>query len=98
MYWKRDHARRQKTGIKAQILFNTDANPKILEQRNSYKGCDARYMPIDIQTPAMIFCYKDTTCITIQHPVIITIEIVNQQIADSFKAYFDAFWKESKKF
>jgi sugar-specific transcriptional regulator TrmB len=96
-YWKRDHERRQKTGVKANILFNADADPGILKQRNSYKGCDARFMPIKIQTPAMIFGYKDTTCIAIQHPIIITIEIVNQQIADSFKAYFDAFWKMSKK-
>jgi hypothetical protein len=28
----------------------------------------------------------------------IAIEIINQKIADSFKAYFEEFWKMTKRF
>lgn len=98
LYWQRDHIRRAKAGIKGKLLFNSDTANNILENRNKYKDCEARFMPIDIITPAMICTYKDTLFISIQAPIVITIEIINQQMADSFKAYFDEFWKRSEPF
>lgn len=97
LYWNRDHRRRIKAGIKCKLLFNQGTDIKILKNRNSFKGCDSRYMPIDIQTPAWFMGYKDTAVIGLVEEEI-AIEIVNQKIADSFKAYFDAFWKKSKPF
>lgn len=41
--------------------------------------------------------YKDTTLIILQEPIAIAVEIVNQEITDSFQSYFDEFWKKSKK-
>lgn len=98
LYWQRDHVRRIKAGIKCKLLYNADTDKKILKNRNSYKGADARFMPIDIVTPASFLIYKDTTLIFIQQPTAIAIEIINQEIADSFRAYFDEFWKRSKPF
>jgi sugar-specific transcriptional regulator TrmB len=63
IYWKRDHLRRIKAGLKMKALFNKDADPKILKDRNSYKDMDARYMPVDIKTPSLFMTYKDTTMI-----------------------------------
>jgi len=97
-YWKKDHKRRAKAGIKTKLLFNQSADRSILENRNSYWGSDARYMPIDIDTPAWFVGYKDIAVISIPSENPITIEIKNKKIADSFKAYFDAFWKDSKVF
>jgi len=97
LYWLRDHLRRAEAGIKCKLLFNADTDPKILKARNDVKGCDARYMPTDIVTPANMLIYKDTTLILIQYPDTIGIEIINQKVADSFKSYFDEFWKRSKK-
>jgi len=97
-YWQKDHRRRIRLGIKLQTLFNRNTDPKILENRNSFKGCDARYMPTGIKTPATFLTYKDTTTIILQHNDPIAVEIVNQDIADSFKAYFDEFWKKSERF
>ena len=97
LYWQRDHLRRVKAGINCRLLFNYDTDLKVLHNRNSYKGCDARYMPPNIKTPAWIGGYKDTTVICLQADKTIAIEIVNQGIADSFKAYFEAFWALSKK-
>ena len=68
---------------------------KIISKYSS--GCDSRYMPIDIKTPAWFMGYKDVVVIGLQDEEI-AIEIVNQKIANSFKAYFDSFWKKSKPF
>jgi len=95
-YWQKDHQRRSKAGIYCRLLFNKKTDFKILKNRNSYKGCDARYMPIDIETPAWIMGYKDVTVFGFVSIKPITFEIINKEIADSFKAYFDDFWKKSK--
>jgi len=98
LYWQRDHLRRAKAGIKCKLLFNKDTDQKILENRNSYRGCSARYMPADIKTPAYFLIYKDTVMIAMPSKNPIAIEIISQEVAESFKAYFDEFWKQSKPF
>jgi sugar-specific transcriptional regulator TrmB len=97
-YWEKDHRRRDGAGIKCKLLFNSDSERKLLENRNSYRLCEARYMPTDIKTPAYFTIYKDTTLITIPSAEPISIEIVSREITDSFKAYFDEFWNRSKPF
>ena len=97
-YWQKDHQRRANAGIKSKSLFNKDTPIEILKNRNSYALSDARYMPIDIKTPAYFLIYKDTVMIGIPSNDPIAIEIISQEIADSFKAYFNEFWKRSKPF
>lgn len=96
IYWKKDHMRRIKAGLKMKALLNRGTDPKVLKNRNSYQDMDARYMPTDIKTPALFLTYKDTTVIMLQSPTVIAVEIVNQDITDSFQAYFDEFWKRSR--
>ncbi|MEK6920853.1 MAG: hypothetical protein AABX82_03135, partial [Nanoarchaeota archaeon] len=62
-----------------------------------YKGCEARHMPTPIKTPAMFLIYKDTVVIATQYPAVLAIEITSQEIANSFQAYFNEFWKNSHK-
>lgn len=92
LYWQRDHVRRIKAGIKCKLLFNKDTNIKTVKNRSSYKGAEARAMTVDIKTPGMFLIFKDTTLIFLQSPTAMAVEIVNQQVADSFKQYFDYFW------
>ncbi len=96
-YWKKDHQRRVEHGIKVRLLFNKDTDPVILKNRNSYKGSQAYYMPTKTKTPALFCIYKDVVLIMLQSPEVITIEIVNKYIADSFMEYFEEFWKKAKK-
>lgn len=98
LYWKRDHIRRVEAGIRCKLLFNADTAQEVLKNRNSYKGCDARYMPSKVKTPAEFLIYKDTVVIMIAKKDTISIEIVNQDIADSFREYFFEFWNRSTKF
>lgn len=97
-YWQKDHVRRAKARIRCRLLFNQGTDPKILMNRNKYKYCDARYMPVGIQTPSWIMGYKDVTVIGLQSKNGMAIEIINQEIANSFSAYFESFWKKSKLF
>lgn len=97
-YWHEDHEKRVSLGIKCKMLFNYNTPREILENRNSYKYCEARYMTLQIETPSWILIYKDVTVIVLQSDESMAIEIQNKQIAQSFKQYFEAFWKISKPF
>ncbi len=94
-YWKKDHIRRVREGITFRALFNKGVDAKTLKNRNSYKDGVTKVMDSDIQTPAMFLMYADTVVIILQDPEAIAVEIVNKHIADSFKAYFEEFWKRS---
>jgi len=96
LYWKRDHIRRSKLGMKCRLLFNQDTPQSTLKNRNSYKGCNARYMPTGIKTPSYFLIYKDTVMIAIPSEKPIAIEIISADVANSFKAYFEEFWKQTK--
>ena len=98
MYWKRDHVRRQRKGIKGKILFNKGTDREILKNRNSYKGMDCRYMPTNIKTPAWFIVYKDVVGIFLQKKNPLVVQIINQEIANSFESYFQDLWKRAKKF
>ncbi|MBS3086833.1 hypothetical protein J4422_03970 [Candidatus Pacearchaeota archaeon] len=96
LYWQRDHKRRIKTGIKCRMLFNQDTPLEVLKNRNSYKGCSSRYMPFGIKTPSYMLIYRDTTVIVVPSESPLCIEIISQEITDSYKAYFEEFWKIAK--
>ncbi|MBU0472003.1 MAG: helix-turn-helix domain-containing protein [Nanoarchaeota archaeon] len=96
-FWKRDHEKRDKEGIKNRMLFNRGTAKEVLQNRNSYKLCEARYMNTDIHTESWILIYSNVTQIYLQDrkkPLVI--EILNQQIAETFKAYFEDYWKNTK--
>lgn len=97
-YWLKDHLRRIKAGIKCKLLYNRDVPLEILKGRNEFPGCDARYMPKGIQPPAWFLGYKDTVSICVPTGKTITVEIISQEIADSFREYFDAVWAKAKQF
>jgi sugar-specific transcriptional regulator TrmB len=98
LYWQRDHKRREKAGLISRALFNKNTDRNTLKNRNSYKYSEARYIPLPVKTPAWIMGYKDVTVIGLQSNEGMAIEIINQEIADSFREYFEAFWKLSKSF
>lgn len=99
IFWQKDHKERVKRGIRANLLYNKNVSDEVLKNRNSFKFCDARRMPVDINTPSWILIYKDTVLIAIpegENPI--AIEIINNEIAESFRLYFKDLWEESKPF
>ncbi len=96
-YWKRHHLIREKEGIYSYMLFDQGTPKEVMKNRNSFWGCESRYMPTKIQTSAWILVYKNTAAIFLQSGHL-AIEIINQEIADTFKAYFDEYWEQSAPF
>lgn len=100
-YWQRDHIKRAKKGIIARILFDKDVEEKVISNRNSYPLCDTRRLTTKLKTPAWFFIYKDTMTIFLQenpdfqNTKALGIEIVNQEIADTFKAIFEDYWSKT---
>jgi len=81
------------------MLYHPGVDDKNLKIRNSYKLCEARRMPVDIESPSWVMIYKDVVLIAIpQGEMPFAFEITSQQVADSFKNYFEWFWKQSKPF
>jgi HTH-type transcriptional regulator, sugar sensing transcriptional regulator len=98
-FWEKDHKKRAKLKIRAQLLYDSKVEDKVLKNRNGFWGCDARKMPFNVETPSWILVYADTVVIAIpQGDNPIAIEIVNREVADSFSNYFNWFWKKSKPF
>lgn len=98
-FWKKDHIKRDEAGIKNRMLFNKGTAKEILQNRNSYKLCEARYMNTDIHTESWIMTYNDVTQIYLQDkqkPIVV--EIISQPIANTFKAYFEDYWSKTKPF
>ena len=98
-YWQKANAKLDKLGIKSRLLYHPDVTDENLKNRNSYKLCEARRMPINMETPSWVMVYKDVTLIAIpQGEMPFAFEITSQVVADSFKNYFEWFWKQSKPF
>jgi sugar-specific transcriptional regulator TrmB len=97
-YWRKDHDRREEAGISCKMLFNHDAPKKLLMNRNSYKTCEARYMPTDVMAPSYFTVFADTTMITIPGDETVTVEIVSKEITKSYLEYFRELWKRAKAF
>lgn len=98
-YWQKDHKKREKLGIYCRMLYDEKVDNATLKNRNNFKFCDARRMPMDVDTPAWILGYKDVTVIGIplaEKPL--ALEIVSEEVANSFRNYFEWFWKKSKPF
>jgi sugar-specific transcriptional regulator TrmB len=98
-FWKKNHMKLSKLGIKCRMLYHHDVTNKNLKDRNSYKHCKARRMPFNADSPSWVMVYKDVTLIAIpQGEMPFGFEITSQEVANSFRSYFEWFWKQSKPF
>ena len=55
-------------------------------------------MPTSLKTPAWFVVYKDVTGIFLQKKKPVAVKIVNAEIAETFKAYFEEYWKRTVPF
>jgi HTH-type transcriptional regulator, sugar sensing transcriptional regulator len=95
-YWKKNHQKLSKLGIRCRMLYHPDVTDENLKDRNNYKYCEARRMPFNIESPSWVMVYKDVTLIAIpQGDMPFAFEITSQQVADSFRNYFEWFWKQT---
>ncbi|MGV8168707.1 MAG: TrmB family transcriptional regulator [Candidatus Nanoarchaeia archaeon] len=102
-YWMKHHVERAKKGVKTRMLFDRDVSEEIMKNRNSYKLCDTRKFHKKLKLPAWFLIYKDTTTIFLEatpdfkNTEDLAIEIVNKEIADTFRTLFEDYWQQTKK-
>jgi sugar-specific transcriptional regulator TrmB len=96
-YFQDHHKRREKAGIFAKILFNTNVPKSELENREQFKKVTTKYMPFNINTPSWIEIFKDTTILGVPSENPIALEIKNKDVTQTFRSYFEALWSQDVK-
>jgi len=88
--------RRANKKIKLKIIFNKEAK-SIIEVRKKQPLSQVRLLPDNFITPASIDILHDRVGIVLYAAEPVVFSLINKDIADSFKHYFDLIWKRSKK-
>ncbi len=91
------HKRRNKKGVKAELLFHQSAKKRLDKVRGKYydeKGAEIKFLPYDEDFPMQIIPHKDKTFISTQdeNPIVITID--NKKITDAFRRDIDNVWNQ----
>lgn len=82
-----------KTGIKERVLVREDLRNKIEKSKNS----KFRYLPKELLSPTTTLVYDNKVQITLWEKPMFNILITSKKVADSYKAYFEHFWKIAKR-
>ncbi len=100
--FSRVHKKRKEKGVKALMLFESEAKQKIKKyqkytQQLFTSKTEIKSLPYSSSSPVAIFPYKDKTILTIQEkePTIITIN--NKQVTSSFTKHFDSLWNQEAR-
>ena len=85
----------EKKKFKARSIFDQEGSHKIEERKN--KLHEIRILPKGFHTPALFTVYNDTVGIHLGNEnKTISIVIKQEEIAQSFRATFEAMWNISK--
>lgn len=79
--------------IKEKVIIREDLRGKIWKSKNS----DVRYISKDLLSPTTTLIYDDKILITLWEKPMFNILITSKKVADSFRSYFNHFWKIAKK-
>jgi hypothetical protein len=87
------HKKRIENKVKAKIIFTEDSKGKFPEQEKS-KLVETKYL-LNL-TPAAINIYGNITIIALLTNQPITFLIRSNEVAESFKQYFNELWKSAR--
>ncbi|MFH1426883.1 MAG: helix-turn-helix domain-containing protein [Candidatus Kerfeldbacteria bacterium] len=93
VFWQKNHEQRVKKGIPARLLFSTESR-KHAEDRAALPLTDVRYLPQSIKDPASVDIWKDQVAFMMFEVEPFIVSIKNQQLADSFRSYFETLWNQ----
>ncbi|MBR9699964.1 hypothetical protein GOV09_05895 [Candidatus Woesearchaeota archaeon] len=89
------HSKRAKKKIKVKMLANFDTKGNI--EPETFKLAVIRYLPKYLMTNMHIFFYNDTVILILWMKDPIAFSIKSKGAVESFKKYFDTFWKIANK-
>ncbi len=81
------------TKIKEKVIIREDLRGKIWKSKNS----EFRYISEDLLSPTTTLIYDDKILITLWEKPMFNILITSKKVADSFRSYFNHFWKIAKE-
>lgn len=92
-FFRKIHKERENKGIKTRMLYNKRQEETVNKSysEKEYKNTQTKF--INHSAPTSINIYKNKTLITLFDKKIIAIQITSQEIANSFKEYFELLWE-----
>ncbi len=88
------HGWRAKKGLKARILFN-EKNKEDGKVREKLPYTKVKYVPDELQTPAIVNVAGNITLINIMSEEVTVFMIENKEVADSFRNQFEKLWEQN---
>src|SRR3989338_8807238 len=79
--------------IKEKVIIREDLQGKIWKSKNS----EFRYISKALLSPTTTLIYDDKILITLWEKPMFNLLITSKKVADSFRSYFNHFWKIAKK-
>ena len=89
------HDKRIKKKVVMKHIYNHNAQQRIA-YLNKIEGCYARYLPASFDSQVSTNICGDQVVLALWSNPVIVIQIKNQQIADSYKNYFELLWNSAK--
>lgn len=95
LFFEKWDAERKRLKIALRILYKSDVKGSAMSLRKDF--AEARYLPPHISNPAVINVYGDRVVNVLwKEKFPLCFVMVNQDIADAYRKYFDVLWKASK--
>lgn len=91
--YKQYMRRLEELGIKEKAVIREDFFGKIWKSKNT----EFRYIAKDLVSPITTVVYADRVLITIWEKPMYNILITSKKISESFRSYFNHFWKIARK-
>lgn len=88
------HKRRAKKGIKVKIIFSKDIKDKILSDKEIIELMERKF--VYALTNSFVLIYADRVINFLYTKRLIAIEIISQEVADSYRKFFKLMWKTAK--
>jgi len=94
--WEKE---RVKAGIRLKMIFNDAKQGRIrAQQLSKLKLTEVGYLPKGLISPSDVYIYGNKSTINLwSEDTPLSIMVENKEIADSFRSFFNWFWKISKK-
>lgn len=90
--WSKFHKKRVAKGINLKIMFDHDAPPEIIANRNSIALSQAKYLPFEKNLPAWFEVYGDTFAVGVPGDDPIVFSLRSPEAAEALRGFFDYLW------
>ncbi|MFH1590270.1 MAG: helix-turn-helix domain-containing protein [archaeon] len=89
------HRKRIPMNIVMKHIYNYNAQDRIA-YLNTLEHTEAKYLPKEFDSPVSTFICGDEVVMVLWEKKPITIRIINKQISEVYKKYFEILWREAK--